>query len=208
MRLLRQFGSVTLSKALPAVILVLLVTSCARPPLPPPPDPAFAALGLKHIIIGPVAYATYQPNEMCSVFIDEELRSAVGREVRHIGYPATAVGNSVPRSFAAGTPAPAVGAAIPPGPAPSQPGEGVLLTWIDEYWENTLCGWEGPKYLTMGAVASLYAGSPPREVWRGRARVAEQGGYAARELIWLTTSRLADRLLATLPAGPDHVAPR
>ena len=208
MRLIRQFDSMTLPRALPAVILALLIISCARPPLPPPPDPAFAALGLKHIIIGPVAYATYQPNEMCSVFIDEELRSAVGREVRSIGYPATAVGNSVPRSFAAGTPAPTVGAAIPVDPAFSQPGEGVLLTWIDEYWENTLCGWEGPKYLTMGAVAILYAGSPPREVWRGQARVAEQGDYAARDLIWLTTSRLSDQLLVTLPAGPGYVAPR
>lgn len=208
MRLIRQFGSVTLPRTLPAVILALLVSSCAMPQLPQPPDPAFAAMGLKHIIIGPVAYATYQPNEMCSVFIDEELRSAVGREVRRIGYPATTIGNSVPRSFATGAPAPAAGAAIPPGPAPSRPGEGVLLTWIDEYWENTLCGREGPKYLTMGAVAILYAESPPREIWRGQAHVAEQGDYTARDLIWLTTSQLAGRLLATLPAGPDFAAPR
>lgn len=188
--------------------LALLLSACAKSPPPPPPDPAFAALGLRRIVIGPVAYATYQPNEMCSVFIDEDLRSALGRKVRRIGYPAITVGNSVPRSFSAGTPAPTAGAPFPDGPAPSQTGEAVLLTWIDEYWENTLCGWEGPKYLTMGAVAVLYAGSPPREVWRGQARVAEQGDYTARDLIWLATSRLADRLLVKLPAGPHYGAPQ
>jgi len=50
-------------------------------------------------------------------------------------------------------------------------------------------------------VAVLYAGSPPIEVWRGRARAAEQGGYPARELMWLVTSRLTDGLLQTLPAA-------
>jgi len=91
-------------------------------------------------------------------------------------------------------------------PSPSVPG--VLLVWIEEYWENTLCGWEGPKYLTMGAVGVLYADSPPREVWRGRARDAEQGDYRSGDLIWLTTTRLTEQLLASLPAGPDWSARR
>ena len=74
--------------------------------------------------------------------------------------------------------------------------------WIEEYWENSLCGWEGPKYLTIGAVGALYAGSPPREVWRGQARAEEQGYYRGRDLIWITTTRLATGLLTSLPAGP------
>jgi hypothetical protein len=54
----------------------------------------------------------------------------------------------------------------------------------------------------MGAVAVLYAGSPPREVWRNRARAAEQGTYPARDLIWLTTTRLSDGVLRSFAAGP------
>lgn len=185
------------------LLLLLLTVACAKAPAPPPPDPAFAGLGLQRIEVAPVAYATYQPNEPCSLFIDEELRSTLVREVRRRGYPATVVGGSVPRTFALGSPAPLSGAPIPDGLTPVRPGEGILGVWIDEYWESSLCGWEGPKYLTIGAVGILYAGSPPREIWRGEARAAEQGGYAARDLIWLTTSRLTDQLLQTLPAGPD-----
>ena len=86
--------------------------------------------------------------------------------------------------------------------------EGLLEVWIDEYWENTLCGWDGPKYLTMGAVAALYTGAPPVEVWRSRGRAAEQGDYEARDLMWLTTARLTDQLLGSLPAGPGWPGPR
>ena len=124
------------------------------------------------------------------------------RELRRRGYDAFAAGNSVPRSFSAGSPPPLPGDPPPAGPVPSPGVDGLLSVWIEEYWENSLCGWEGPKYLTMGAVAVLYAGSPPREVWRARARTAEQGDYLARNLIWLTTTRLSDGVLATFPAGP------
>jgi len=182
---------------------VLLLAGCVAASLSPPsPDPAFAALGIDRVAVGPVAYATHQPGETCSTFIDEDLRSALVRELRRRGYDAFAVGDSVPRSFAVGPPPPLPGDPPPAGPLPSPGVPGVLLVWVEEYWENTLCGWEGPKYLTMGAVGILYAGLPPREVWRGRARDAEQGDYSSRDLIWLTTTRLTDQLLASLPAGP------
>ena len=181
--------------------VALLCAACARPLDPPAPSAAFAARGIGSVAVGPVVYATYQPNEQCSTFIDEDLRSALVRELRRRGYDAFAVGNSVPRSFAAGSPAPLPGDPPPVGPVPSPGVEGLLSVWIEEYFENSLCGWEGPKYLTMGAVAVLYAGSPPVEVWRGRGRAAEQGGYPARELMWLVTSRLTDGLLQTLPAA-------
>jgi hypothetical protein len=183
--------------------VALLLAGCvAGVSSPPPQDPAFAALDLRSIAVGPVAYATHQPGESCSTFIDEELRSALVRELRRRGYDAFAVGDSVPRSFAAGPPPPMPGDPPPAGPVPTPGVQGVLQVWVEEYWENSLCGWEGPKYLTMGAVAVLYAGSPPREVWRERARDAEQGDYRARDLIWLATTRLADQLLGSLPAGP------
>jgi hypothetical protein len=182
--------------------VALLCAACAKPLDPPQRTPEFAALGLHSVAVGPVAYATYQPGESCSTFIDEDLRSALVRELRRRGYDAFAVGNSVPRSFASGSPAPLPGGPPPAGPVPSPAVQGLLQVWIEEYWENSLCGWEGPKYLTMGAVAVLYAGSPPIEVWRHRARAAEQGGYPARELMWLATSRVTDGLLQTLPAAP------
>lgn len=188
--------------------LLLLAAACARLPAPPPADPAFAALAVRGIAVGPVDYATRQPDGFCSLFIDEELRSAVARELRRRGYAVQSVGASVPRSFAAGTPPPSPGdlpAAVAQTPADA---DALLLVWIDEYWDNTLCGWEGPKYLTMGAAGVLYAGSPPREVWRGLARIEARRDCCADELIWLTTSQLADRMLATLPAGPEWSAPR
>jgi hypothetical protein len=184
------------------IAAVLLLAGCVVASAPPPSDPAFAALGVRSVAVGPVAYATHQPGETCSAFIDEELRSALVRELQRRGYDAFAVGNSVPRTFAAGSPPPLPGEPPPAGPVPSPGVQGVLQVWIEEYWENSLCGWEGPKYLTMGAVGVLYAGSPPREVWRGRARDAEQGDYRSRDLIWVTTTRLTDQLLASLPAGP------
>jgi hypothetical protein len=187
--------------------LLLFGTACARPPLPPAPapTPAFAALRLHRIVVGPVAYATYQPNEPCSLFIDEEVRSAQVRELRRRGYSAYTVGKSVPRTFANGPPPPAPG--VVPIEVESWPAgaDGLLLVWVEEYWENTLCGWEGPKYLTIGATAALYAGSPPREVWRGRGRVEGQGMHGARDLIWLTTTRLTDQLLGSLPAVPARL---
>ena len=187
--------------------VALLCAACARPIDPPVPSAAFAAHGIRSVAVGPVAYATSQPNEPCSAFIDEELRSALVRELRRRGYDAFTVGNSVPRSFSAGSPPPLPGEPPPVGPVPSPGVQGLLSVWIEEYWENSLCGWEGPKYLTMGAVAVLYAGSPPAEVWRGRARAAEQGGYPARELMWLTTSRVTDGLLQTLPAAQGWQRP-
>ena len=189
-------------------VLTLLLSACATVPPPPPPDPAFAALGIRSVAVGPIVYATYQPSEQCSAFIDEDVRSALVRELRRRGYDAFATGNSVPRSFGTGTPSPLPGDPPPAGPLPSPGVEGVLSVWIEEYFENTLCGWEGPKYLTMGGVAVLYAGTPPREVWRQRGRTAEQGGYSSRDLIWLTTTRLTDQLLGSLPAGPGWSAPR
>ena len=182
---------------------LLLLAACAPSKLAAPPaaDPVFATLQLREIAVGPVGYATHQPGEMCSAFIDEDLRSALVRALRQRGYQAFASGESVPRSFSAGEPPPLPGDPLPDGLLPSPGTPGVLRVWIEEYFENTLCGWEGPKYLTMGAVGVLYAGSPPREVWRGRARVAEQGGYQARDLMWLVTSRVSEGLLASLPAA-------
>lgn len=184
--------------------LALLLGACAvaPPPPPPPADPAFAALNLRSVAVAPVAYSVRQPDEPCSHFIDEEVRSALVRTLRRHGYDAFAVGNSVPRSFAVGPPPPLPGDPAPAGVEPSAGVPGVLQVWIEEYFENTLCGWEGPKYLTIGAVGVLYAGSPPHEVWRHRARVDEHGPYTANDLIWLATSRVADGVLQTLPAAP------
>ena len=192
------------------LVLALLLAACSMSssPPPPPPDPAFAALGLRSVTVGAVTWATHQPGGFCSAFIDEDLRSALVRELRRHGFDAFSVGNSVPRSFSAGTPPPLPGDPPSAGPLPSPGVDGVLSVWIEEYFENSLCGWEGPKYLTMGAVGVLYAGSPPREVWRGRGRAAEQGGYNAGELVWLTTARTAERTLGTLPAGPGWSGPR
>ena len=201
-----------MNRVLRLLIPGLLLAGCATlqppPAAPPLPDPAFVALDIRSVAVAPIAYATYQPTEMCSTFIDEELRSAVVRGLRSRGYDAFTVGSSVPRSFAAGSSPPLPGEPSPDGPLPSAGVQGVLRVWIEEYFENTLCGWEGPKYLTMGAVGVLYAGAPPREVWRGRARAAEQGDYRSRDLIWLATSRVADRLLRSLPAGPGWRQPR
>lgn len=186
----------------------LLLTACAVPASSPPADPAFAALGLYSIAVGPVAYATRQPGETCSTFIDEDLRSALVRELRRRGYDAFAAGDSVPRSFAVGPPPPLPGDPPPAGLLPAPGVQGVLRVWIEEYFENSLCGWEGPKYLTMGAVGVLYDGDPPREVWRHRARAAEQGGNLSRDLVWLTTTRLTDQLLGPMPAGPGWTGRR
>jgi hypothetical protein len=183
-------------------ILTLLLSACTTAPLPPLPNPVFAALNIRSVAVGPIASATYQPSEQCSLYIDEDLRSALVRELRRRGYEAFAVGNSLPRSFSDGSPPPLPGVPPPTGQVSSPGGDGLLVVWIDEFWENSLCSnWEGPKYLTMGAEAVLYAGSPPVEVWRSRARNAEQGPYTARDLIWLTTARLTDQLLGSLPAG-------
>lgn len=192
-----------LRKLLAGVLAGAVLGACAVVPPPQPADPAVAALELRGIAVAPVAYATYQPGEMCSAFIDEELRSALVRELRRRGYESFAVGGSVPRSFAPGERPPLPGdpwsgvPLLPPG-APA-----ILRVWIEEYFENTLCGREGPKYLTMGVVGVLYAGSPPREVWRGRARVAEQGGHMPGDLMWLVTSRVSERLLQPLPVAAD-----
>ena len=183
-------------------VLTLLLSACATAPPPPPPDPAFAALNIQNVAVGPVAAATYQPGEHCSLFIDEELRSALVRELRRRGYEAYTVANSGPQSFSAGATRPPTGDSPPMRTVPSTGAEAFLEVWIDEYWDNSLCGWEGPKYLTMGAEAILYSGSPPVEVWRSRARTAEQGPYTTRDLIWITTLRLTDKLLGALPAGP------
>ena len=183
-------------------VLTLLLSACATAPPPPPPDPAFAALNIRSVAVGPVAAATYQPGEHCSLFIDEELRSALVRELRRRGYDAFTVDNSTLQSFAAGSHPHPPGDSPPTGPAPSSSADGLLEVWINEYWDNSLCGWEGPKYLTMGAEAVLYAGSPPVLVWRNRSRTAEQGPYTTRDLIWITTMRLTDQLLGSLPAGP------
>lgn len=177
-----------------------LLAACVPSSQPPPADPALVALNLHTVAVDAVAYATYQPGEGCSVFIDEDLRSALASEMRRRGYEVVVVGNSVPRSFAGGTPAPRPGDLPPDVPKLPAGTQGVLKVWIEEYFENTLCGREGPKYLTMGAVAVLYAGSPPVEVWRRRGRSAEHGDYTPNELIWLTTSRLVEQLLESLPA--------
>ena len=200
-----------MTRVLALLALGLALAGCGLvppPALPPPPDPAFAALGIRSVAVGPVGWATSQPSEMCSAFIDEELRSSLVREMRHRGYQAFIVGNSVPRSFAPGSPAPLPGDPPPAEPFPSPGVQGVLQIWIEEYWENSLCGWEGPKYLTMGAVGILYAGSPPREVWRSRGRAAESGDYRSRDLMWLTTSRVTDRMLQSMPAGPGFAERR
>jgi hypothetical protein len=194
-------------KWLSGLILTLLLSACAVAPWPPSPDPTFASFKIRRVAVGPVAYATYQPNEPCTLFIDEDLRSAVVLELQRRGYDALASGASVPRSFAAGSPPPGRGDPPPAGLVPSA--EGLLSVWIDTYWEHSPCGafLGEQQYLTIGAVAVLYAGSPPVEVWRGNALVAEQGTYGASELIWLTTTRLTERLLGSLPAGSKWTKP-
>jgi hypothetical protein len=190
-------------KALSGLMLALLLTACATALRPPAADPTFASYHIRNIAVGPVAYATYQPNEPCTLFVDEDLRSALVRELRRRGYEAFTSGDSVPRSFAAGSPPPNPGDAPPAELAPGV--DGLLSVWIDRYWEHTVCGnYLGEKqYLTMGAVAVLYAGAPPVEVWRGRALAAEEGAYGTNVLMWLTTTRLTERMLAALPAGPE-----
>jgi hypothetical protein len=186
------------------LLVLALAAGCAQPVEPLRPTPEFAALGIGRVAVGPVAFAVAQPTEKCSMFIDEDLRSALVRTVRRHGYEAGSAGEMVPRSFAIGPPPPLPG--VVPAAVDPLPGgvDGVLQVWVDEYWENSLCGWEGPKYLTIGATAALYAGAPPREVWRGTARIEGQGYYRGNELIWVTTTRLAEALLATLPAGPGR----
>ena len=192
--------------------LTLLLAGCAPQTSLPHPmaeaSPAAPSLALHSIAVAPVAYATHQPGETCSAFIDEELRSALVRELRRRSYVASASGESVPRSFSAGEKLPLPGDPPPADSLPSSATSGVLKVWIEEYFENTLCGWEGPKYLTMGVVGVLYADSPVREVWRGRARVAEQGGYQARDLMWLVTSRASEALLKELPVAADEALRR
>lgn len=192
-------------------ILILLLSACttAPPPPPPPPNAAFVALNLHIVNVGPVAYATYQPNQPCSLFIDEELRSALKLKLRLWGYDAVTIGNSVTRSFSAESPS-----ALPRNSSPTEkvqsPGaEGLLMVSIDEYWEHNPCAMreEGNPSITMGAVAVLYAGNPSVEIWRNRARV-EQSGNSGRDLIWFTTTRLTDQLLGSLPAGPGWTGKR
>ncbi|MHB8707453.1 MAG: hypothetical protein ACYC9I_01110 [Desulfuromonadales bacterium] len=111
------------------LVVTLLLSACATAPRPPAPDPAFAAFKIHRVAVGPVAYATYQPNEQCTLFIDEDLRSALTRELRRRGYDAFASGASVPRSFGAGSPPPEPG---DPPPAGLPPGaDGLLAVWID-----------------------------------------------------------------------------
>jgi hypothetical protein len=182
---------------------ILLLSACVTAPPPSPPDAAFAALNLSRVPVGPVTYATYQPNESCSLFIDEELRSALIIKLRLWGYDAFAVGNSIPRSFSAGAPPPPPSDSSPTEKMQSPGTEGILMVSIDEYREHNPCGLmeAGNPSITMGAVAALYAGSPSVEIWRNQARV-EQGVNSGRDLIWLTTTRLIDQLLESLPAGP------
>lgn len=182
--------------------LTLLLPGCAKAPPPHPPDPAFAALHIGSVAVVPVASATYQPGEHCSLSIDEELRSALVRELRRRGYHAFTMESSVPQIAAAGVSPPLLGNSPSDKVVSSTPADSRLEVWIDDYWDNSLCGWEGPKYLTIGAEAVLYVDSPPREVWRNRARTAEQGPYTTRDLIWVTTTRLTEQLLGSLPAGP------
>jgi hypothetical protein len=188
--------------------LILLLSACAATP-PPPVNPAFAALNIRSVAIGPIAYATYQPNEPCTIFLDEDLRSTVARELRQRGYEAFAVGNSIPRSFSAGSPLPQPGHSPSDGLVPASHADGLLSIWVDEYWEHYPCGeWGANQYMTIGAVAVLYKGSPPAEVWRSKARIEEAGAYSASDLIWLTTTRLTSQLLGSWPAGPQRREPQ
>ena len=199
-------------KALFGLLLALstlLLLACAMAPPIPAADPTFATLNINSVAVGPVAYATYQPDAQCTAFIDDDLRTALVLALTYRGYEAFAVGNSVPRSFAAGSPPPQPGDLPPVGPVPPPDVNSLLSVWIEEYWEHNPCGVmeAGDPSITMGAVAVLYAGSPPVEVWRGRAR-SEQRGHASRDLIWLTTSRLTDQLLKSLPAGTGWAGQR
>ena len=191
------------------VLLTLLLPACATVPRPPSADPVFAARNINSVAVGPVAYATYQPNAHCTVFMDEDLRTALVLGLTSRGYDAFAVGNRVPLSFAAGSLPPQPGDLPPVGPLPSSEVNGLLSVWIEEYWEHNPCGVmeAGDPSIIMGAVAVLYAGSPPVEVWRGRARV-EQRGHSTSDLIWLTTTRLTDQLLESLPAGTGGAGQR
>jgi hypothetical protein len=190
-------------------VLIFLLPACATAPPPPSPASAYATLNINSVAVGPVAYATYQPDAQCTVSIDDDLRVALVLGLTSRGYDAFAVGNSVPRSFAAGSPPPQPGDLPPVGPVPSSDVNGLLSVWIEEYWEHNPCGVmeAGDPSITMGAVAVLYAGSPPVEVWRSRAR-SEQRGHSGRDLIWLATTRLTDQLLKSLPAGTGRAGQR
>jgi len=60
------------------VLLTLLLPACATVPRPRRPIPVFAARNINSVAVGPVAYATYQPNAHCTVFIDEDLPNCPG----------------------------------------------------------------------------------------------------------------------------------
>jgi hypothetical protein len=183
--------------------LALLAAACApvASPTPPAALPAVAALDLHSVAVAPVAYAVELPGGACNAYVVENLQASLQQKLRRSGSQSVNSGRSVPRPQSLELP-PSPGVVpvdvqfLPHG------AEALLLIWLEEYWENSLCEWTSPKYLTVGAVGVLYAGVPPVEVWRARARVDGIGSYQARELISKTTNRLADLLLKDWPVVP------
>ena len=61
-------------KALLGSLLVfstLLLPACASAPPHSSPGPGFSSLNINSVAVGPIAYATFQPNEQCTAFIDD-----------------------------------------------------------------------------------------------------------------------------------------
>jgi hypothetical protein len=190
--------------------LALLLAACAPgritappPPAAPPATPAIAALGLRNVAVGSIAYAVDLPGGACSAYVVGTLHGTLQQKLQRYGYAVVSSTGSVPRPSSL---------EFPPQPGEVPPEvqflpvgtDGLLLVWLEEYWENSLCEWTSPKYLTVGAVGVLYAGLPPVEVWRQRARIDGMGSYQARELITRTTGRLTDLLLGEWPIVPKR----
>lgn len=193
--------------------LALLLAACApgRVSAPPPPAAppaahaahAIAALGLRNVAVGTIAYAVDLPEGACSAYVVGTLHSTLQQKLQRYGYSVGSASGSAPRPSSPDFPPPP-GVVPPEVPFLPVGTDGLLLIWLEEYWENSLCEWTSPKYLTVGAVGILYAGLPPVEVWRQRARIDGMGSYQARELITRTTSRLTDGLLGEWPIVPKR----
>jgi hypothetical protein len=190
--------------------LALLLAACAPSKLPAPQPPAaspaaqaISALGLRNVAVGPIAYAVDPPGGACSAYVVGNLHSSLEQKLQRCGYSVVSSSGSLPRPVPFGFP-PQPGVVPPELPFLAVGTDALLLVWLEEYWESSLCEWTSPKYLTVGVVGVLYAGLPPVEVWRQRARIDGMGSYQARELITKTSTRLADVLLGEWPIVPKR----
>ena len=150
--------------------LALLLAACAPSTATAPQSPVslpaanpIAALGLRSVAVGSIAYAVDLPEGACSAYVVGTFHGMLQQKLKRFGYTVVSSSGSAPRpSFPEFPPQPGV---VPPEVQFLPVGtDGLLLIWLEEYWENSLCEWTSPKYLTAGAVGVLYAGLPPVEV--------------------------------------------